>query len=117
MLGASGGSSFFLLIIIAFAFVWLLLIRPQKKRQMQAARMHNTLDVGDEVLTAGGIYGEVTSVLEDDVMLRIAPETEVRVARKSIGAVIPRADEAVEADEPEPEPDEPELHPSGPADA
>ena len=45
---------------------------------------------GDEVLTAGGIYGEVTELQDDAVMVRIAPELEVRVARKAIGAVVGR---------------------------
>jgi preprotein translocase subunit YajC len=103
MLGASGGSGFFFLIIIAFAFLWFVLIRPQKKRQVAAARMLNTLNVGDQILTAGGIYGEITSLLEDDVMVRIAPELEVRVARKAIGAVIPREVDAAEAEPAEPQ--------------
>jgi preprotein translocase subunit YajC len=111
MLGASGGSGFFFLIIIAFAFLWFVLIRPQKKRQVAAARMLNTLNVGDEVLTAGGIYGEITGLEEDAVQVRIAPGLEVRVARKAISAVVPREEGAEEppdaeaADPPPPETD------------
>jgi preprotein translocase subunit YajC len=95
----------FLILIVAFAFLWFVLIRPQKRRQQEAARMLNAVQVGSEVLTAGGIYGEVTEVHDDDVIVRIAPEIEVRVARKAIGAVIPPAepdDDAAEADEPPP---------------
>ena len=91
MIGASGsgGSSFFLLIIVAFVFLWFLLIRPQKRRQVQQQHMLNELKEGDEVVTAGGIYGEITRVEEDgDVMVRIAPQLEVKVARKAIGGVI-----------------------------
>jgi preprotein translocase subunit YajC len=55
------------------------------------------------VLTAGGIYGEVTEVHDDDVIVRIAPQLEVRVARKAIGAVIPPAEPEVAADEPAPD--------------
>ena len=93
----------FLILIVAFAFLWFVLIRPQKRRQLEAARMLNAVQVGSEVLTAGGIYGEVTEVHDDDVMVRIAPELEVRVARKAIGAVIPPAEpveDTPEADEP-----------------
>jgi preprotein translocase subunit YajC len=93
----------FLILIVAFGFLWFVLIRPQKRRQLEAARMLNAVQVGSEVLTAGGIYGEVTEVRDDDVIVRIAPQLEVRVARKAIGAVIPPAepDEApAEADEP-----------------
>lgn len=103
MVGASGGSGFFLLIIIVFGVIWFMMIRPQKKRQIEAKRMLNSINVGDEVLTAGGIYGEVTELQDEAVMVRIAPALEVRVARKAIGAVVPREDTA--AGEPEPEPD------------
>ena len=90
----------FLILIVAFGFIWFVLIRPQKRRQVQAARMLNSLNVGDEVLTAGGIYGEVTELHDEAVMVRIAPELEVRVARKAIGAVIPK-EEAGEPGEPD----------------
>jgi preprotein translocase subunit YajC len=111
MLGASGGSGFFFLIIIVFVFLWFVIIRPQKKRQMAAARMLNTLNVGDEVVTAGGIYGEITGLEEDSVRVRIAPELEVRVARKAIGSVVPREDagEPAEAEADSTEPQTPET--------
>jgi len=112
MLGASGGSGFFFLIIIVFAFMWFVIIRPQKRRQTEAARMLNTLNVGDEVVTAGGIYGEITGLEEDSVRVRIAPELEVRVARKAIGAVVPR-EEADEPEEPEPDSTEPQTPETG----
>jgi preprotein translocase subunit YajC len=97
----------FLILIVAFGFLWFVLIRPQKRRQVEAARMLNAVQVGSQVLTAGGIYGEVTEVHDDAVMVRIAPELEVRVARKAIGAVIQPAEPEVEADEPDAEADEP----------
>jgi preprotein translocase subunit YajC len=95
----------FLILIVAFGFLWFVLIRPQKRRQLEAARMLNAVQVGSQVLTAGGIYGEVTEVRDDDVIVRIAPELEVRVARKAIGAVIPPAEPEVAADEPDSEAD------------
>jgi preprotein translocase subunit YajC len=107
MIGAGGGgSSFFLLIILAFGFLWLVLVRPQKKRQLAQQQMLNEIKVGDEIVTAGGIYGEVTQDAGDDVMVRIAPNLEVRVARRAIGGVI-------QPDEPEQEP-EPEAESESP---
>jgi len=103
MIGASGGGggSFFLLIIVAFVFLWFFLVRPQKRRQVQQQQMLKELAEGDEVVTAGGIYGEITRVEEDgDVMLRIAPELEVKVARRAIGGVVEKPTD------PEEEPDE-----------
>jgi preprotein translocase subunit YajC len=106
MIGASGGGGFFLLLIIAFGVLWFVLIRPQKRRQLEQQKMLNRIDVGDEVVTAGGIYGEITAVDEDDVMLRIAPQLEVKVARRAIGGVVRAPEEptgeAETADEPEP---------------
>jgi preprotein translocase subunit YajC len=95
------GSSGFLLIIVAFAFLYFVLVRPQKRRQVEQARLLGNLEVGDEVLTAGGIYGHIKSIDGDELMVEIAPQLEVRVARRAIGGVV--KSEADEADETEPE--------------
>lgn len=95
---SSGGGGFFFIIIIAFLLLWLIVVRPQRKRQNQQRAMINDLQVGDEVLTAGGIYGTVTRIDEDEVSVEIAPKTEVRVARRAI-AGITREEEDEEAGE------------------
>ncbi len=87
-------SSFgFLLVVIALAFLWFALIRPQKRRQRAQTEMWDTLEPGDEVVTAGGIYGEITGFAGDDLLVRIAPELEVRVARRAIGGIVPQEQE------------------------
>ncbi|HEY1368612.1 MAG TPA: preprotein translocase subunit YajC [Gaiellaceae bacterium] len=103
-----------ILIVVAFVFLWLVLIRPQRKRQLQQTQLWQRVAVGDEVLTAGGVYGEVTAVHEEDLMLEIAPELEVRVARRAIAAIVEPAeaeDEDELQDEPDDEPDEDEKPP------
>ena len=98
-----GGFGFFL-IIIAFFFLYFVLVRPQKRRQLQQQQMLNAVKVGDEIVTAGGMYGEVREVREDDdVIVRIAPEIDVRVARRAIAGVVTPEPEELEAPE-EPEP-------------
>jgi preprotein translocase subunit YajC len=87
----------FLLIVIALVFLWVALIRPQKRRQQAQTQMWDTLQEGDEVVTAGGIYGEVTGFTGDDILVRIAPELEVRVARRAIAGVIPPEEGAEES--------------------
>ena len=91
-----------ILLVVAFGFLYFVLVRPQKRRQMSQQQMLQGLKEGDEVVTAAGIYGEVTGFQEDDVLVRIAPEVEVRVARRAIGAVVSRPEETegVTADEP-----------------
>jgi preprotein translocase subunit YajC len=87
----------FLLIVVAFAFLYFVLVRPQKKRQLQTRRMLDAVKQGDEVVTAGGIYGRVTELHDDAVTVEIAPQVQVRVARRAIGGVIPPSEpEAVE---------------------
>ncbi len=99
IIGASGGSGFFLIIIVAFLLLWLIVVRPQRRRQSQQQRLLSELNVGDEVLTAGGIYGTVSHIDEDQVTVEIAPKTEVRVARRAIAGVTrePELGEAAEA--------------------
>ena len=98
---ASSGGGFFFIIIIAFLLLWLIVVRPQRKRQNQQRALVNELQVGDEVLTAGGIYGTVSRLDEDEVTVEIAPKTEVRVARRAIAGVIhePEDEEAAEPDD------------------
>jgi preprotein translocase subunit YajC len=96
----NGGSGFFLL-ILAFVFLYFVLVRPQKRRQVETQRMLSSLKEGDEIVTAGGIYGTVTELVDDDdVLVEIAPQLRVRVARRAIGAVIQREDEPETAPEP-----------------
>jgi preprotein translocase subunit YajC len=97
-----GGFGFFL-IIIAFFFLYFVLVRPQKRRQLQQQNMLNAVKVGDEIVTAGGMYGEVRELRDDDVIVRIAPELDVRVARRAIAGVVTPEPEELEAPE-EPEP-------------
>jgi preprotein translocase subunit YajC len=92
----------FLLIIVAFGFLYFVIVRPQKKRQLQARQMLSEVTIGAEIVTAGGIYGRVTELHDDDVMVEIAPQLTVRLARRAIATVLPPA-EPEEAEEAQPE--------------
>ena len=75
-----------LLVIVAlFVVFWLLLIRPQRRRQQAQDQMMANLRVGDEIVTAGGLYGDITAIEGDEVYLEIARGVEVRVARRAVG--------------------------------
>jgi len=89
----------FLLILLAFGFLYFVLVRPQKRRQVEQQRMLNEIDRGTEIVTAGGIYGEVTDLGDDDVTVRIAPNVEVRMARRAIAGVVSPPPEELEAPE------------------
>ena len=83
---SSGGSAFFLFILLAFAAMWLIVIRPQRRKQKLQKSMQSDLTIGDEVLTAGGLYGNVTHIDDDEVRVEIAPNVEVRLARRAIAS-------------------------------
>ena len=78
-----------LLFFVAIAAVmWFLLVRPQRQRQAAHRALVAALAPDDEVVTAGGIFGTVRSIADDHVMLEIAPETEVRIAKEAVTGVL-----------------------------
>ena len=78
-----------LIVIVAmFALLWLFLIRPQRRRAQAHRELLTRVEMGDEVLTVGGLIGRVRSLQDEELMLEIAPGTEVRVARRSVASVL-----------------------------
>jgi preprotein translocase subunit YajC len=96
-----------LILILAMGAVWVLFIRPQRRRQQLQREMLNRIEPGAEVLTAAGLYGTVIEAEGDEIKVEIAEGVVVKIARRAIGAVIPpeleEAEEPVEAEETEPE--------------
>ncbi|MEK6273806.1 MAG: preprotein translocase subunit YajC [Actinomycetota bacterium] len=70
----------------ALVFFWVLVVLPQRRRRQKQMQMLRELEPGDEVITAGGLYGSVREVAGNHVVLEIAPETRVRVAKSAVGA-------------------------------
>jgi preprotein translocase subunit YajC len=100
-----------LLVIVAlFVVFWLLLIRPQRRRQRAQEEMVANLRVGDEIVTAGGLYGHITAIEGDEVHVAIAEGVEVRLARRAVAGVMPDEDED-EEDEAGPEEAAEEVEP------
>jgi preprotein translocase subunit YajC len=80
----------FLFVLIAmFVFMYLLLIRPQRQQQRRHQELMANLKAGDEVITVGGIYGDVVGVESDRVQLEIAEDVEIEVAKRAIASVVP----------------------------
>jgi preprotein translocase subunit YajC len=71
------------------------MIRPQQRRMRQHQALISSLEAGDEVLTASGLYGTIASIDDDMVGLEVAPGVSVRVLRSSIGQrLAPASEEA-----------------------
>jgi preprotein translocase subunit YajC len=91
----------YLIVLVAlFALMWLLLIRPQRRRAAEQVRMQDRLRVGDQILTAGGIHGAVKAIEGDVVHVEIAPGTLVRVDRRAVAAAGGMEDSAEEETKP-----------------
>ena len=77
------------LVVIFIAF-YFLLIRPQQKKQKAHTELVASLQVGDEVLTAGGILGRITAVSEHYAIVQISDNTEIKVQKSSVSQVVPK---------------------------
>jgi preprotein translocase subunit YajC len=88
--GADSGFIGFLPIILMFALLYFLMIRPQMKRAKETKQMVEALQKGDEVITAGGVVGRITKMGEQYVTVEIAPETEIVVQRAAVQAPLPK---------------------------
>jgi preprotein translocase subunit YajC len=91
--------SAYIFILALLALMWFMLIRPQRRRQQDAQRLLETISVGKEIVTAGGLYGTITAVDGDEVRLEIADGVEVRIAKRAVAGVVSEDEEPEQADE------------------
>ena len=107
-----------LLIVGLIVIFYFMLIRPQQKRMRQQMELMNNLREGDDVMTSSGIYGTITEIEEETVLLEISEDVEVRVAKSAISRTFAEHEEpeeeteeeekAADAAEESEEPEEPE---------
>ena len=80
-------------LVLMFAAMYFLLIAPQRKKQKEHEKMLTQLGAGDEIVTAGGIYGTITSVKDDRFIVRIGENNaKVEVGKGFISTVVKKAD-------------------------
>jgi preprotein translocase subunit YajC len=84
-----GGSGFSLLLpILMIGAVYLMMIRPQQKKQKMWAQMLAELKTGDKITTTGGMRGTIISLKDDALVLRIPPDgIKIEVVKSAIAAV------------------------------
>jgi preprotein translocase subunit YajC len=87
----------FIFIALMFAFFYFLIIRPQRRRMNDLQSLQRSLELGDEVVTIGGILGTIRRFDGDIVTLELSPGTEARVNRRAISS---RVDGTASATEP-----------------
>jgi preprotein translocase subunit YajC len=85
--GGAGGFTFLLPMILIFGVFYLLLIRPQQKKQKQLQETISQLKAGDKVVTTGGIVGVITAVRDTSFLIRSAEKTILEIARTAVAGV------------------------------
>jgi len=82
-----GGTEQIGLLLLMFAVLYFLMIRPQQKRAKQHDAMMSALNKGDVVRTNGGILGEITALDERDVTIEVADRTRIKVLRSHVAGL------------------------------
>ena len=92
-LQAQGGGdfSFLIMMLVIFAIMYFFMIRPQNKKQKEIANFRKNLEVGQSVITAGGIYGKIKEVKDTYIVLEISDNVKIRIDKNS---VYPSAEDA-----------------------
>jgi preprotein translocase subunit YajC len=93
----------FLIVIVVLVFLfWLFIVRPQRRQTAEQRELLESLEPGDEIVSAGGLYGVIREIDGDELRVEIADGLVVRMARGAVAGFI-------EPDEDEEPPIEPEL--------
>ena len=80
----------FLPMIAIFVVFYFLLIRPQQKKQKEARAMLDSLEKGNEIVTAGGVLGRIVKIDEQYVTVEVAPNVQMIVQRGAISQLLPK---------------------------
>ncbi len=97
--GAQGGGNLIVTIVMIaamIAFFYFFIIRPQKKQEKEAADMRNSIQVGDEITTIGGIIGKVVSIKEETLVLETTRDcTKIRILKSAVRSVDVKAEDSM----------------------
>ena len=91
----AGGSSTLLMLVLMFAVFYFFFIRPENKKKKNVEQMRNSLSVGDEITTIGGIIGKIISIKEETLMIETGNEkNKIRILRSAVRNVDVHAEDA-----------------------
>ncbi len=89
--GGGGAGGFEFILLIGFVAIFYFLIwRPQSKRQKEHRELVGSLSKGDEIVTNGGIMGQITQVRDDLIVVEVADKVEVRLQKSAVSATLPK---------------------------
>ena len=91
--GQGGGLTSLLLLVLMGVFFYFLLIRPQQRRARQQRALIDSLDVGDEVMTIGGMFGTIRRLDDDRVILEVSPGVDLEFTKSAIARRLEAVDD------------------------
>ena len=97
---SGAGLGLLLPMVLMVGLLYMVMIRPQQRKARAARALQSAVERGDEIVTIGGIYGEVTEVDDETVVVEIADGVEVRFVRSAIARKLVFDDEPQHADGP-----------------
>jgi len=77
----------FLILILILGAAWLLIVVAARRRRQSHSAMQDTVDIGDEIITAGGLHGFVREIEDETLRIEIAPDVVVTLDRRAVAAV------------------------------
>ncbi|MCD7723048.1 MAG: preprotein translocase subunit YajC [Clostridiales bacterium] len=90
----SSTSSYIILMVVLVAVMYFMMIRPQRKRQKEEQEMRSSLEIGDEIVTIGGIVGRVVTIREDDIVIETgADRTKMKLQRWAVNTNITKTEQ------------------------
>ena len=73
-----------IMLALIFVIMWFFMIRPQRKQQKELENFRNALKKGDKVVTIGGIYGTVSEIKEESVLIEVDNNVKIRVSKQAL---------------------------------
>jgi preprotein translocase subunit YajC len=82
--GGASNYSGILMMVLIFVVFYFFMIRPQSKRQKEIKKQREAMQVGDKVVTTGGIYGKVKEIKDTTIIIEIAENVRIKVDKNSV---------------------------------
>ncbi len=92
--GKNGTATYIIMMVVLIALMYFMMIRPQKKRQKEEQEMRSSLEIGDEIITIGGIVGKVVTIREEDLIIETgADRNKMRIQRWAINTNVTKTEQ------------------------
>lgn len=90
----AGSTSYIVLMVVLVAVMYFMMIRPQKKRQKEEQEMRSSLEIGDEIITIGGIVGKVVTIREEDLIIETgADRNKMKIQRWAVNTNVTKTEQ------------------------